>query len=172
MSLLKVPVNAQDHTLGSLHAPRVLVEYGDYQCPSCGEAYPIIKELIAKHQHNLLFVFRNFPLQESHPEAMPAALAAEAAARQSKFWEMHDIIYENQADLTIQHIMNFAEEIGLDMEQFRADWKSQELLNRIEKDYEGGLRSGVNGTPCFFINGHRFDQFDGSLESLESAIAI
>ena len=172
MSVLKVPVNANDHTLGSLHAPKVLVEYGDFQCPSCGGAYPLVKELFAKHEHGLLFIFRNFPLQESHPMAMPAALAAEAAARQSKFWEMHDIIYENQDELSVENLLSFARDIGLNIQQFASDWKSQELLNKVEKDYEGGIRSGVNGTPTFYVNGHRYDEYDGSYESLASAISL
>ncbi|RFS27060.1 DsbA family protein [Chitinophaga silvatica] len=172
MAILKVPVNAQDHTLGSLHAPRVLVGYCDYQCPDCGDSYPLIKELIAKHEHSLLFVFRNFPKQEKHPMALPAALAAEAAARQSKFWEMHDIIYENQDELSIENLLVFATEIGLNIQQFAADWKSQELLTKIEKDFDGGLRSGVSETPTFFVNGHQFDEFDGSYESLSYAISM
>ena len=104
--------------------------------------------------------------------AMPAALAAEAAARQSKFWEMHDIIYENQDELSVENLLSFARDIGLNIQQFASDWKSQELLNKVEKDYEGGIRSGVNGTPTFYVNGHRYDEYDGRYESLASAISL
>ena len=111
-----------------------------------------------------------FPLQESHPHAMMAALAAEAAARQDKFWEMHDIIYEHQDELSGNRLLSFAEALNLDLQQFAHDWKSQATLAKVESDFEGGLRSGVNGTPSFFLNGNRLNSYDESYESLAEAV--
>ena len=107
--------------------------------------------------NQLKFVFRNFPLAESHPDAMNAALAAEAAALQGKFWQMHDIIYENQQALQEEDLMNYAAQIGLDEDQFAADFGKEEVEQKVEDDFEGGVRSGVNGTPSFFINGEKYN---------------
>src|SRR5678809_1055915 len=145
MARLKPPVSEMDHQTGNSKASITLVEYGDYQCPYCGRAYPLIKRLLKEKGKEVHFVFRNFPLQEIHPMAMPAALAAEAAAMQKKFWEMHDLIFEHQGELTPYRILNFASELGLDEEKFRHDWKSETLLSKVETDFESGIRSGVNG---------------------------
>lgn len=170
MATLKVPVTDQDHQTGNPNAKVVLVEYGDYQCSHCGIAYPLVKRLLQQFDGELLFVFRNFPLQESHPQAMIAALAAEAAGKQNKFWEMHDTIYEHQNDLSGNALFNYAASLHLDMERFARDWKSEDTLSKIESDFESGLRSGVNGTPSFFINGNRLDSYDESYESLAAAV--
>ena len=170
MSKLKIPVQKQDHQTGNEKATVVLVEYGDYECSHCGIAYPLIKQLLREFGSDLLFVFRNFPLQESHPHAMMAALAAEAAARQDKFWEMHDTIYEHQDELSGNRLLSFAEALNLDLQQFAHDWKSQATLAKVESDFEGGLRSGVNGTPTFFLNGNRLNSYDESYESLAEAV--
>src|SRR4051812_12891220 len=127
MSKLKPPVNSNDHIQGNSNAPIELVEYGDYQCPHCGSAYPIIKRIQRQLGNQLKFVFRNFPLAESHPDAMNAALAAEAAALQGKFWQMHDIIYENQQQLQEEDLINYASQIGLDEDQFAADFGKEEV---------------------------------------------
>ena len=170
MATLKIPVNDQDHQTGDPNAKVTLVEYGDYQCSHCGIAYPLIKRLLQQFDGELLFVFRNFPLQESHPQALIAALAAEAAAKQNKFWEMHDTIYEHQDALSGNSLLNFAESLHLNMEKFARDWKSEDTLSKIESDFESGLRSGVNGTPSFFINGNRLNSYDESYESLTEAV--
>jgi protein-disulfide isomerase len=150
-------VSTRDHIQGHADAPLTLVEYGDYQCPYCGAAYPVVKRVQKSFGKKLRFVFRNFPLTQAHPYAMIAAEAAEAAALQGKFWEMHDYIYENQADLEPDVLPSWAEELGLDLEQFGTAIKQGETSKRIKEDRMGGIRSGVNGTPCFFINGIRYD---------------
>ena len=157
MAQLTPPVNSKDHIQGKSTARLELVEYGDYQCPHCGHAYPIIKKL----QHNLgadlKFVFRNFPLSEAHPDAFNAAVAAEAAGLQQKFWEMHDIIFENQTELDAESLFAYAKTIGLDMARFKTDLQKNTIAAKVEQDFESGIRSGVNGTPSFFINGKKYN---------------
>ena len=157
MSQLKPPVSNKDHIQGNKNAPLELVEYGDYQCPHCGRAYPIIKEVQQAIGDNLKFVFRNFPLSEAHPDAFKSAVAAEAAGLQKKFWEMHDIIYENQDQLSWQDLFLYAEKIGLNMAHFRIDVEKETVIAKVEDDFESGVRSGVNGTPSFFINGKKYE---------------
>lgn len=154
---LKPEIGPADQTQGNEQAAIKLVEYGDYQCPYCGTAYPIIKEIQSTFGDQVLFIFRNFPLQESHRYANIAAQAAEAAGKQGKFWEMHDAIFENQQQLNEDFLEDLAEKLGLDMEQFEQDLNSEEISNKVEDDFESGVRSGVNGTPSFFINGSKFD---------------
>jgi protein-disulfide isomerase len=154
---LKPEIGPADQTQGNEQAAIKLVEYGDYQCPHCGTAYSIIKEIQSTFGDQILFVFRNFPLQESHRYANIAAQAAEAASKQGMFWEMHDAIFENQQQLNEDFIETLAEKLGLDMEQFEEDLNSEEISNKVEDDFESGVRSGVNGTPSFFINGSKFD---------------
>ncbi|WP_434980225.1 DsbA family protein [Daejeonia sp. YH14] len=159
MSTLHPSVNKNDHFLGDPEKAKVvLTEYGDYQCPSCGEAYPIVKNLQEYFGEDLLFVFRNFPLTEIHPNAFHAALAAEAAGKQNKFWEMHDILYENQSRLDLEALEYYAEEIGLNINAFRRYLRSKTLQDKVENDIESGLRSGVNGTPSFYINNEKYNE--------------
>lgn len=161
MSKLKPPVNSNDHIQGNANAPVELVEYGDYECPHCGRAYSIISRVQKEMGDQLKFVFRNFPLTESHPNAMNAAIAAEAAALQGKFWQMHDTIYENQQHLQDADLLSYAKRIGLKMEQFEADFEKEDVQQKVEADFESGVRSGVNGTPSFFINGEKYsDSWD------------
>lgn len=154
---LKPEIGPADKTQGNEQAAIKLVEYGDYQCPHCATAYPIIKEIQSTFGDQILFVFRNFPLQESHRYANIAAQAAEAAGKQGKFWEMHDAIFENQQHLNEEFIEHLAEKLGLDMDEFEEDMNSEEISTKVEDDFESGVRSGVNGTPSFFINGEKFD---------------
>jgi protein-disulfide isomerase len=154
---LRVPVTQEDHWQGPEDAPLTLVEYGDYECPFCGQAYPVIKRLQQALKDDLKFVFRNFPLTMAHPNAMNAALAAEAAALQGKFWEMHDTLYEHQDNLDPESLLEYAAALGLDLEKFRQDMKSPEVEGKVAKDLYGGARSGVNGTPNFFINGYKYE---------------
>jgi protein-disulfide isomerase len=156
-SHLTPAVNNNDHIQGANNAPLELVEYGDYQCPYCGRAYPIIKAVQQKLGTDLKFVFRNFPLSDAHPDAFGAAIAAEAAALQNKFWEMHDIIYENQGRLDPESLLSYAKMVGVDIHQFKRDTQSDALTAKVENDFESGIRSGVNGTPGFFVNGHKYD---------------
>jgi protein-disulfide isomerase len=157
MALLNPPVSSKDHIQAKGNTRIELVEYGDYQCPYCGQAYPIIKTLQRNLGAELKFVFRNFPLSEMHPDALNAAIAAEAAALQGKFWEMHDIIYEHQRHLDVESLFLYAKKIGLDLEQFKNDIQSETLQAKVEQDFESGVRSGVNGTPSFFINGKKYN---------------
>lgn len=134
-----------------------MIEFGDYQCPHCGRAYPIIKSIQQKLGDQLKFVFRNFTLAEVHPNATNAAVAAEAASSQNKFWEMHDLLYENQQHLTDGFLVEYADKINLDIKQFKSDFEAPQYVEKVENDFESGVRSGVNGTPSFFINGEKYD---------------
>lgn len=171
MAKLTPIVDAHDHIQGNNREAEItLLEFGDYECPSCGEAYGIIKALQQAFGDRLLFVFRNFPLQEVHPHAYNAALAAEAAGRQHRFWEMHDLLFENQNRLTWNDIAVYAESIDLDMDRFQADLNVDWVQQRVERDIESGLRSGVNGTPSFYINGSKYDG-DWGYDSLADYLA-
>ena len=172
MSTLKIPVNASDHHEGNEGASIVVVEYGDFQCPYCRRAHPLVKRLLKERGDDINFVFRNFPLREIHPYAYVAAITAEAAANQNKYWEMHDLIFVNQEKLNTNYLLSLAEGIGLDMERFAKDSKSETLSHKIEIDFEGGIRSGVNGTPTFFINGTKLLTYDETYESLLDAIQL
>ena len=154
---LKPAIGSKDHIQGNTNASLELVEYGDYQCGHCGHAYPIIKEIQQELRDKLKFVFRNFPLTESHTDAFNAAVAAEAAALQNKFWEMHDIIYENQESLDGEDLVAYAKKIGVDVVRFQDDIKKDTITAKVQNDFESGVRSGVNGTPSFFINGEKYD---------------
>jgi protein-disulfide isomerase len=154
---LTIPVGARDHIQGSNDAPVTLVEYGDYECPYCGMAYPIIKGVQRHLGDRLRFVFRNFPISTSHPHARHAAEAAETAGAQGKFWEMHDMLYEHQKTLDDTHLRHFAEQLALDIDRFDRDLSERRHEGRVQEDFMSGVRSGVNGTPTFFINGVRYD---------------
>lgn len=154
---LRPPVSEKDHMEGNPDALIELVEYGDYQCPHCGKAYPIVKRMQEALGDKLKFIFRNFPLAKIHPEATMAAIATEAAARQGKYWEMHDIIFENQEYLDRDSLFEMAGEFDLDMEKFALDMDDPALAQKVESDFESGIRSGVNATPTFFINGEKYN---------------
>ncbi len=157
MSTLKVPVTAKDHTRGNGAAIVTLVEYGDYQCPDAGAAYRMLKKVRKHYGEKLRFVFRNFPLTRIHRLAEPAAEAAEFAASQGKFWEMHDALFENQHELGISMLGSLAEDVGLDARQAEEAVVHKQFLERITGDVEGGQQSGVHGTPTFFINGELYE---------------
>jgi protein-disulfide isomerase len=169
------PVSEQDHSQGPASAPVTLVEYGDYECPYCGAAYPFVKEVQRRLGDRLRFVFRNFPLTNAHPHAEHAAEAAEAAGAQGRFWEMHDYLYEHQRALTDQDLAAYAAEIGLDADRFDADMTAQAFTARVRADFISGVRSGVNGTPTFFINGQRHNgpyDVESLLAAIERAAAV
>ena len=155
--MLTPPVSARDHIQGPADAAIVLVEYGDYECPYCGAAYPVVKELQHRMKNKLALVFRNFPLANAHPHAEFAAEAAEAAAAQGKFWEMHDMLYENQEALDPENLVEYATELGLDIPRFTREMNEHVYASRVKEDFRSGVRSGVNGTPTFFINGERYN---------------
>ena len=151
------PVSDRDHASGDAHAPVTLVEYGDYECSHCGHAYPIVKSIQHRLGKKLRFVFRNFPLAESHPHARHAAEAAEAAGDQGKFWEMHDALYENQDRLEDEDLVEMARRLRLDADRVESALEDGTYTARVREDFRSGVRSGVNGTPTFFINGIRYD---------------
>jgi protein-disulfide isomerase len=157
MSRLTAPVSERDHVEGRPDARVTLVEYGDFECPSCGQAYVVIKEAQRAFGLNLRFVFRHFPLKSSHPHALEAARAAEAAASQSRFWAMHDRLFEHQTRLDSESLVNHARAIGLDLDRFRLDLQGREAEVRIREDLLSGSDSEVKGTPSLFINGERYD---------------
>jgi protein-disulfide isomerase len=165
---LSEPVGAKDHVQGPANAPVTLVEYGDYECSYCGEAYPVLKEVQKKMGNDLRFVIRNFPLTQSHPYAFAAAEAAEAAGAQGKFWEMHDILYENQENLEPHALAGYAKTLNLDMGRFVKDVNAGTFAAKIKHDFQTGVMSGVNGTPSLFINGERYD---GSVDA-ESLLEV
>ncbi len=150
---LAVPVSEQDHSQGSANAPVTLVQYGDYQCPYTRQSTSGVRAIQQQLGTQLRFVFRNFPLTEIHPHALHSAEAAEAANAQGKFWEMHDYIFHHQHTLEDADLRRFAEAISLDTTQYEQDMTQHRHLKRIEADMEGGERSGVQGTPTFYING-------------------
>jgi protein-disulfide isomerase len=169
MATLKIPVTSADHIQGDAHAPAILLEYGDYECPYCGHAYPIVKQVQEHFGKRLGFVFRNFPLSELHPNAEGAAEAAEFAAAQERFWAMHDALFENQDALGLPQLLELANRLGLSAEALDRALDDGKFSRRVRDDFSGGVRSGVNGTPTFFINGHRHD---GSFEFADLVEAI
>jgi protein-disulfide isomerase len=173
MSTLKVSVGASDHIQGDANAECTLVEYGDYQCPHCGRAYPIVKRIQKQFGKRLRFVFRNFPLNEMHPEAESAAESAEFAGAHGKFWEMHDGLFENQALLGTGLYQELAQKFQIDPVGLREALAKGKFREKVRADFTGGVRSGVNGTPTFFINGQRHDgpfDFENLVEAIEEAL--
>ena len=150
---LVVPVSERDHSQGPATAAVTLVQYGDYECPYTRQSTTVVRAIQQQLWEQLRFVFRNFPLTEIHPHALHAALAAEAAAAQDKFWQMHDYIFHHQHTLEDANLEQFAGAVGLDMQQFAHDMAERSYMSRIEEDLQSGIRSGVRGTPTFFING-------------------
>jgi protein-disulfide isomerase len=172
MSRLRPPVSEADHRAGSGESVVTLVEYGDYECPYCGEAEPIVQQVRKRMGPRLAFVFRHFPLSTLHPHAEHAAQAAEAAASQGRFWEMHEAIFAGQSALTDRDLVRRAERLGLDAGRVEQELAAGIHAGRVRRDFESGVRSGVNGTPTFFINGWRHDgPWDSTtlLETLEQA---
>jgi diadenylate cyclase len=166
------PVGTRDHARGPKDAPVTLVKYGDYECPYCGEAHPVLKELLERVGEQVRFVFRHFPLDSVHPRARRAAQAAEAAASQGRFWEMHDLLYQRQDELGEEDLMRYAADLGLDLRRFEEDLTNDNHAWRIEEDRLGGHRAGVRGTPTFFVNGTRYTgtiDLDGLLAVVEEA---
>ncbi len=170
--VLTPPVDERDHVRGPFTAPHTLVEFGDYECPFCARAHLVVEEVLERMGEDLRFVFRHFPLVNMHPRALPAAEAAEAAGAQGRFWEMHDQLYQHPNALEPEDLLAYAEAIGLDLDRFTQDFESGAHTPRIQEDLDSGLRSGVQGTPTFYINGvqHRGSYEAGALiRSLQHA---
>ncbi len=174
MATLKVPVSLSDHIQGVDKPSIVLVEYGDFQCPYCGMAYPVVKMLQKHYEKQLAFVFRNFPLSQIHPLAEPAAEAAEFAAVQDSFWQMHDLLFENQAQLSLPFLLELGKKAGLPPEALEPAISNKKYEQKIKEDFLGGVRSGVNGTPTFFINNQRYDgrvRFEELVSSIDALLS-
>ncbi len=168
---LTEPVSERDHVLGPATAPVTLVEYGDYECPYCGAAHSILKQVRQVMGDDLRFAYRHFPLSQIHPHAYQAAEAAEAAGAQGRFWEMHDLQFANQDRLGLRDLIGYAGALDLDLERFVTDLRSHAYAGRLREDFLSGVRSGVNGTPTFFVNGMRHDGgYD--LEALLEALRV
>jgi protein-disulfide isomerase len=167
--MLAVKVSHSDHILGAESARVTLVEYGDFECPNCGQAYPAVKILRKHFGARMRFVFRHFPLREVHPHAELAAEAAEIAGAQHKFWPMHDLLFENQLHLKAKSLRRYAEEARLDLERYDYEMSDHVYLQRVQEHIDGGTRSGVRSTPTFFINGVVHDVSFG-LEHLQRAL--
>ena len=170
---LVVPVTAVDHTLGSEHSPITVVEYGDFECPTCKQAAPAVKLVLERFGARIRFVFRHFPVESAHPHAMHAAQAAEAAGGQRKFWQMHDLLFENQRHLKMTDLRGYAERLQLDMPRFIAEMDDEIYLQRVREHMQGGAQSHVRGTPTFYINGVIQDVSFGMhslMEGVEAAV--
>jgi protein-disulfide isomerase len=154
---LAVPVNASDHMLGPTNAAVTVVEYGDFECPYCKQAYPVAKLMLTKFKDHLRFVFRHYPLAEVHPHAQSAAEAAEAAGAQAKFWPMHDLLLENQRHLKPKHLRDYAQRLELDLQRYDYDMEEHVYLQRVREHVAGGTRSGIRSTPAFFVDGAILD---------------
>ena len=171
---LTIPVNkSKDHIQGSGDASVTLVEYGDFECPYTQQAFPIVKDIVAHLGDTICFVFRNFPLSEIHPHAEHAAEAAEAAAAQNKFWQMHDYLFEHQEALDDHHLTVYAQTIGLETDRFKREMSERIYAPAIMESLKHGIRSGVDGTPTFFLNGVRYEgSWDSAtlLKTIKSSI--
>jgi protein-disulfide isomerase len=166
---LAVPVQAADHVIGASHAPVTVVEYGDFECPNCKQAAPALKLLLERFTERVRIVYRHFPLEEVHPHALTAAQAAECAAGQGKFWQMHDLLFAHQDQLKVRDLHSYAEQLQLDMARYTAEMDDQVYLQRIREHMEGARRSGVRGTPTFFVNG-RIQDVSFGIRSLFDAV--
>lgn len=171
-----VPLSGeQDPDQFDIRAPVLLLEYGDYECPYCGKAYWMLKKIEKEVGDVIQLNFRNFPLSQIHAHAVHAAMAAEAAKLQGRFWEMHDLLFENQSSLEDEDLMQYANTLDLDMTRFEEDMFSEEVDRYVHEDFINGVKNGVNGTPTFFINGRRHDHWfgrDALLSAIDSAAGI
>jgi protein-disulfide isomerase len=169
---LRTPVNETDHVRGPADAPVTLVEYGDFECPHCRRAYPIVESVLQQLRGNVRFVYRHFPLTQVHPHAEHAAEVAEAVGEQGKFWPMHALLFKNQQALEDEDLIGYASQLGVDEAWAEAALALGTYTDQVREDFMSGVRSGVNGTPTFFINGSRYDgSWDESflLEALHQA---
>lgn len=171
---LTPPVTERDHVLGPADAPVTLLEYGDYECPYCGRAFPIVNRLREELGDRLRVAFRHFPQNNVHAHASVAAQAAEAAGAQGKFWPMHEMLFRHQDDLADADLVQYALRIGLEVYSFESDLASEHYARRVRADFESGVQSGVTGTPTFFINGVRYAgplEYEALREAIERALA-
>jgi protein-disulfide isomerase len=166
---LTVPVNAADHSIGPAHASVVMVEYGDFECPNCKQAAPAVKLLLRHFTGRIRFVYRHFPLEEVHPQALQAAEAAESAGGQGKFWPMHDLLFDNQPHLTLHQLRSYAEKLQIDIVRYTTEMDDHLYLQRIREHMQSGRESGARHTPTFFVDG-RIQDVSFGLRSLFDAV--
>lgn len=169
MSELRFPIGEDDHVIGDAHAPVTMLEYGDYQCPHCQAAQPTVAGLLRHYGNDLRFAFRHFPLVTIHALAKPAAETAEFAGAHGLFWEMHSALFATGPRLSVPTLLLLADQLGLQAASLREALATGRFAAKVERDFASGIRSGVNGTPCFFINGRRFE---GAHDALTLAAAI
>ena len=170
---LAEPVSPTDHSLGPDHAPVVLVEYGDFECPNCKQAAPAVEMLLRRFEEQVRFVFRHYPLLDVHPHALAAAEVAECAGAQGKFWEMHAQLFAHQTHLDRKHLLRYGADLGLDMPRYTAELDDEVYRQRVLEHIDSGKRSGVRGTPGFFLNGRIVDVSFGLqllLEAVEESL--
>jgi protein-disulfide isomerase len=171
---LAVPLGRADHVLGPADAPVTLVEYGDFECPTCKQAAPAVRLLLQRFSDRVCFAYRHFPLEGPHPHALLAAEAAECAASQGKFWEMHQLLFEHQQHLESPDLHGYARRLELDMHRFERELAGHEHLPKVREHMQGGERSHVRGTPGFFLNGKIVDVSFGMrsiFDATEAALA-
>jgi protein-disulfide isomerase len=171
MSRLIVPVGPNDHIRGKQDAAVTLLEYGDYECPHCATAHGVVLRVLRDTGDIARFAFRNFPIAEVHPHAVLAAQAAEAAASQDRFWPMHDVLFENQDALELDDLLAYADALDLDVVRFARDLEAGMHLEKVRADVRSGARSGVNGTPTFFVDEVRFDAVP-TVDNLTAAVLL
>ena len=169
---LTMAVSPADHAMGLPHAPVTVVEYGDFECPNCKQAAPVVKLLLNRFRERMRFVYRHFPLEEVHPHALYAAEASECAAAQGKFWPMHDLLFNNQPHLKLNQLSSYAERLQLDMAHYAADMKDHNYLQRIREHEQSGRESGVRSTPTFFVNRRIHDVSFGPQRLFEAVEAV
>ncbi len=154
---LTTPIDASDHVIGNQNSNITMLEYGDFECPHCGEVYGIVKDILKVYGNQILFSYRHFPLTEIHPHAEQASEASESAGSAGKFWEMHNALFEHQDALDEASLVRYAQALGLDADKFVNDLASRIYKTKVDRDFISGVRSGVNGTPTFYVNGVRHD---------------
>jgi protein-disulfide isomerase len=164
-----LPLRDGDHVFGDENAAVTLVEFGDYECPACGDAYRTIKQLQGECGNGLRYVFRHYPYARLHPHAELAAQAAESAGGQGQFWEMHSLLFENQEALEMENLVSYAEQLNLDLDRFKNELESEKFLEHVRSDFRTGVQNGVFGTPTVFINGIRHNE-DLEFETLCAAV--
>jgi protein-disulfide isomerase len=166
---LAIAVASVDHVIGPEHARTTVVQYGDYECPICAGAEPAVRQLLKRYAQRIRFVFRHFPIEDAHPHALMAAEAAEAAAAQGRFWDLHEMLLANSTRLTRHHLDRYAETLGLDLARFKADLDDEVYRQRVREHQDGGRRSHIRATPAFFVNGVAQD-VSGGMRDLFDAV--
>ncbi|HZR47221.1 MAG TPA: DsbA family protein [Candidatus Manganitrophaceae bacterium] len=171
-TIQKTPITKEDWIRGKKNAPVTILEYGDFECPYCGMAYPELEAVQEEALDAVRLVYRHFPLTTVHPNALPAAEAAEAAGAQGKFWEMHDMLFTHQEALEYENLLSYAEAIGLDADRFDDEMERHVYRDKVRRHFRQGVQDGVNGTPTLFFNRIRYDGPRDRVSMLAAVAAI